>query len=211
MHDGILLTGDILRGKWKEFADLVGIPQDERLELSSGWLDKFKKRNGLKMHKRHGEAVSSSPIAIENEHKRIQEIIDRLMKQGYKLQDIFNMDETGLFYVMTPDRGLADCKHAGVKGNKIRVTYALTTNADGSEKHPTFIIGKAFKPRDFEVLYQDWIQRWDQKLKQKGQKIVLLQDNASGHIVPEGLECIEVINFKPNLTPHVQLMDMGII
>ncbi|EEB92288.1 hypothetical protein MPER_09228 [Moniliophthora perniciosa FA553] len=115
MHDRILLTGDILRGKWKEFADLVGIPQDERLELSDGWLDKFKKRsvnvfvgawkmlkglnrNGLKMHKRHGEAASSSPIAIENERKRIQEIIDRLTKQGYKLRDIFNMDETGLFY-----------------------------------------------------------------------------------------------------------------
>jgi cupin superfamily acireductone dioxygenase involved in methionine salvage len=32
---------------------------------------------------------------IEDERKRIQELI---AKYGYKLRDIFNMDETGLFY-----------------------------------------------------------------------------------------------------------------
>lgn len=43
-------------------------------------------------------------------------------------------------------------------------------------------------------------------------KILLLQDNFSGHIVPEDeLQCIRVENFKPNLTSHVQPMDAGII
>ena len=42
-------------------------------------------------------------------------------------------------------------------------------------------------------------------------KIVLLQDNFSGHIIPDGLQNIHVINFKPNLTAYVQPLDQGII
>jgi hypothetical protein len=38
-------------------------------------------------------------------------------------------------------------------------------------------------------------------------KILLLQDNLSGHIVPDGLQSIHV----KNLTAHVQPMDQGII
>jgi len=36
---------------------------------------------------------------MENERKRIQELIK---KYGHELRDIFNMDETDLFYVYVP-------------------------------------------------------------------------------------------------------------
>ena len=48
MNDKILLTGEVLRQKWNTFATLVGIPEDDRLKLSEGWLTRFKERNGLK-------------------------------------------------------------------------------------------------------------------------------------------------------------------
>jgi hypothetical protein len=48
MGDNILLTGEVLCQKWNRFSDLVGIPEDERLSLSNGWLARFKDRNGLK-------------------------------------------------------------------------------------------------------------------------------------------------------------------
>ena len=95
MADKLLLTGEVLRQKWKVFADLTGVPDDERLNLSEGWLSSFKTRNGLKDMKRHGEAVSVLPDTIENERLRIQELIK---KKGYKLRDIFNADETSFFY-----------------------------------------------------------------------------------------------------------------
>jgi hypothetical protein len=60
-------------------------------------------------------------------------------------------------------------------------------------------------------LYQDWIQQWDRELQAKGRKILLLQDNFSGHIVPDNLQNIRVENFEPNLTAHVQPNDQGII
>ncbi len=133
---------------------------------------------------------------------------------------------------MAPDRGLSDCKQSGVKGKKIRLTYAFTSNADGTEKLRPFIIGKAARPRAFEKktgaqlgfyyrnnakawmtaqLYQDWIQQWDRELEEKRRKILLLQDNFSGHIVPPNLQNIRVENFEPNLTAHVQPKDQGII
>lgn len=51
---------------------------------------------------------------------------------------------------MVPDRGLSTSKQPGVKINKTRITYGFTINADGSEKLPPFIIGKANKPRCFK-------------------------------------------------------------
>ena len=99
MNDKILLTGEVLRQKWNMFANLAGIPEDERLNLSDGWLTRFKDRNGLKEMKRYGEAASSSAGTVEKERKRIQEIIQ---KYGYELHNIFNMDETGLFYGYAP-------------------------------------------------------------------------------------------------------------
>ncbi len=60
-------------------------------------------------------------------------------------------------------------------------------------------------------LYQNWISAWDKELEAKGRKILLLQDNFSGHIVPKDLKSIEVKNLAPNLTAHIQPMDQGII
>lgn len=95
MGVGLLLTGEVLRQKWQAFASLVGVPEDERLTLSEGWLTRFKTRNGLKSFKRHGEGATADPQTIKQERKRLAELI---AKYGYRLRDIFNMDETGLFY-----------------------------------------------------------------------------------------------------------------
>lgn len=133
---------------------------------------------------------------------------------------------------MVPDRGLSDRKQSGVKSQKTRLTYVFTSNANGSEKLKPFVIGKAACPRAFNKktgaqlgfyyrnnakawmtahLYQEWIQQWDRELQAKGRKILLLQDNFSGHIVPDNLQNIRVENFEPNLTAHVQPNDQGII
>ena len=248
MNDKLLLTGQALRQKWSTFADLVGIPEGDKLKLSDGWLTRFKARNGLKDIKRHGEAGSSGAETVENERKRVQGLVK---KYGYELRDVFNMDETGLFYGyapdfmpvfaslltplthrMAPDRGLSDRKQSGVKGKKVRLTYAFTSNADGSEKLPPFVIGKSARPRAFNKktgeqlgfryrnnakawmtshLYQEWIQEWDRDLGVRGRKVLLFQDNFSGHIVPDNLQNISVENFEPNLTAHVQPKDQGII
>jgi Tc5 transposase DNA-binding domain len=99
MSNGILLTGEILHQKWNAFANFIGVPEDDKLKLSNGWLGQFKERNGLRQMKQHGEAASANAETIENERKQVQELI---RKYGYQLQDIFNMHETGHFYRYTP-------------------------------------------------------------------------------------------------------------
>ena len=99
MADNLLVTGEVLQQKWTKFADLVGVVKDEHLNLSEGWLAHFKTRNGLKQFKHHGEAASADLETVEGEQQRIQELIK---KYGYELCNIFNMDETGLFYGHVP-------------------------------------------------------------------------------------------------------------
>ncbi len=93
MSDGLLLMGEVLHQKWRSFADLAGIPEDERLSLSEGWLTSFKSQTGLKSFKCHGEAASAKMEDVEAEHERI-----RLICAEYELKNIYNMDKTGLFY-----------------------------------------------------------------------------------------------------------------
>jgi hypothetical protein len=95
MADKLLLMGKVLFQKWKLFADLVGVPDDEWLNLSKGWLSNFKAWNGLKEVKWHGEAASAPLKTVVMEQLCIQELIK---ERSYKPCNIFNADESALFY-----------------------------------------------------------------------------------------------------------------
>lgn len=74
MADGIHINGEALRHKWTQFADMDGVSNDERLNLSEGWLTAFKKHCGLKEFTRHGEAGSASAKDMEKEHTHVHEV-----------------------------------------------------------------------------------------------------------------------------------------
>ena len=57
------------------------------------WLAILKKRTNLKEVVLHGEAASAAADTVEAERKRMQQLL-----AGYPLEDIYNADETGLFY-----------------------------------------------------------------------------------------------------------------
>lgn len=92
-HLGIILTGLVIRVMWKKFADLFKVPEEDCLNLSEGWLTSFKSRTGLRSIKRHGEAGSALPETVNAERARVRAITDL-----YNPVNIYNMDETGLFY-----------------------------------------------------------------------------------------------------------------
>ena len=68
----------------------------------------------------------------------------------YSPECIYNMDETGLYYWMPPDKGLAASQQSGVKADKTRFTIGFTANADGSDRRRPFFIAKAWKPCCFK-------------------------------------------------------------
>ncbi|UYV74490.1 TIGD6 [Cordylochernes scorpioides] len=59
--------------------------------------------------------------------------------------NIYNADETGLFFQLIPDRTLAhkDENYHGVKRMKQRITALLCCNSTGTDKRRLLIIGKS--------------------------------------------------------------------
>ncbi|CAF0857627.1 unnamed protein product [Brachionus calyciflorus] len=67
----------------------------------------------------------------------------------YELKNIYNLDESALFYRLQPNRTLATRAAIGVKTSKKRVSIGVCANADGSDKRSLIIIGRYAKPRWF--------------------------------------------------------------
>ena len=71
--------------------------------------------------------------------------------QCYDASDVFNADETGLFWRLLPDKTHAvrgeTC--VGGKKSKERITLLVCANMDGTEKLPLLAIGKFKSPRCF--------------------------------------------------------------
>lgn len=70
-----------------------------------------------------------------------------LILEPYSAQDVYNQDETGLFWRQLPNRRLATGKKAGRKKERVRVTVSATCNASGTDKLGSILIGQAMKPR----------------------------------------------------------------
>ena len=60
------------------------------------------------------------------------------------------MDETALFYNLSPDTAIARQQIEGSKKDKTRITIAFTCNADGCDRLQPLFIGYAKKPRCFK-------------------------------------------------------------
>jgi hypothetical protein len=118
--------------------------QQQEPGWSNRWLDRFKKRHNIKEYKLHGEGASAD-IDSEDVTKQMDNL--RAECSTYALKDIFNMDETGLFWKLQPDRSLATCQTSGGRKSKDCITLALTVNADGSEKLEPWVIGRSKNPR----------------------------------------------------------------
>jgi hypothetical protein len=58
----------------------------------------------------------------------------------YNISDVFNMDETRLFYRLEPNCTLATKRLFGKKKQKERITVALIANVDGSMILPPLVI-----------------------------------------------------------------------
>ena len=99
-------------------------PDATDLKLSNGWLDSFKNRHGIKSWRRFGENGSIDPTIILNALPDLYEAT-----RNYSLDDIYNMDETGLFFRMKADHSLATKQLEGRKQDKERITLVLCCNA----------------------------------------------------------------------------------
>jgi len=70
-------------------------PDHSPFEFSNGWLEAFKVRHGIKKHRKFGESGSVDMTTVASALPGICQVLD-----AYEWRDIYNMDESGLFYRM---------------------------------------------------------------------------------------------------------------
>ncbi len=94
--------------------------------------------------------MSSDIAAVEPFQEELKKV---MADKGYSRDQIFNADETGLWWRMTPSCSLnasGIAKAANFKKSKERVTLMGCSNASGSFRLPLVFINKSKKPRCFK-------------------------------------------------------------
>lgn len=234
-NNGVLINTEVVRMKAQKLLEEANkhLPSEKQLQLkfSKGWVERFKKRFGLRFRRIHGEAKSADNEAIAKKMPCIH-----MLMMTFDARDIWNADEFGLFYRQPPSWTLSRKVVSGSKKEKTRITFLACCNADGTEKMPLMIIGSALNPRAFKKksgqelgfdyhankkawmnapLFFSWLQRLDQFIgRQEGRKILLLIDNCSAHGTADSLPPLRNVRVQflpPNTTSRVQPLDAGII
>ncbi|XP_043914003.1 jerky protein homolog-like [Protopterus annectens] len=198
-------------------------PKDKKIRrgyvfvASGGWLKNFKSRHGIRELEVPGESLSGDTPAAQ---KFKETFLALLGKEGYSPDDVYNADETGLYWKSLPHKSLASNRETAApdfKVSKERVTVMATANANGSHLLPPLMIGKAKNPRCFKnvtclplcyraqksawmncEIFLDWytnefisnVKKFRQKEKKTG-KVLLLLDNAPSRPGVEKLNAVD--------------------
>ena len=154
----------------------------------------------------------------------------------YSPNDIYNGDETALFYKSLPHRTYCfdGDKPAGSAKRKDRLTLLIITNMDGSDHRKLSVIGKSKTPCCLQKKYKmqvkdmavDWyasknawmtgeihhqiMSKLNNEMRLSNRHILYVCDNASSHQVRE-YSHIKFLMLLPNATSIMQPLDQGII
>ncbi|MFQ6637550.1 hypothetical protein Gotur_014273 [Gossypium turneri] len=85
---------------------------------------------------------------MENIEDALPQIRAKL--ENFDQKNIYNMDETDLFYRLQADHSLATKQLEGRKKDKERLTVVVCCKEDGSDKVPLWVIGKFANSRCFK-------------------------------------------------------------
>ena len=147
-------------------------------------MQRFESRHDIVLRKIAGEEGSVSEEKLHDwTFKQLPDLLEE-----FSPDDIFNADETGLFWKCLPDKSLSlkGERCIGGKRSKDRITVLVCANMSGSEKLPLLVTGRFAKPRCFKnartilvqyeankkawmvsKLLSSWLKKLDKKFKQK--------------------------------------------
>lgn len=221
----IPVSGSLVKAKAKEIAEQSGY---NSFTASDGWLQKWRKRHNVSFKCISGEAAD---VNQEDVNQFLEKLPSMLL--GYKPDDIYNADESGLFFRALPDKTLAfkSQKCTGGKLSKERLTLLFCVSMTG-QKEELLVIGKAKRPRAFKNIttadlpaiwksnkkawmtrdiMTEWLLQLDKKMGYQKRKIVLFLDNAGSHPHDLHLKNVKQIFLPPNTTSICQPLDQGVI
>ena len=220
----ISVSGEMLLLKAQEFSRSCGY--DDTHTLDANWVNRWKAREEIACKKLHGEAAYVDQFEVDDWQKyRLPELLKR-----FKAEEIFNTDETGLFYKCLPDRShvMKNKKCAGGKLSKERITVLVTASM-ADEKLSSLVIGKSANPRCFKnakklplpykhntkvwmisTIFEKWVKKQILQMRKRPRKIALVLDNCTAGPNVSGLTNIMLVFLPHNTTAKTQPMDAGI-
>nr|XP_050030132.1 tigger transposable element-derived protein 6-like [Dermacentor andersoni] len=217
-------SGPIILAKAKDLGFTLG---HEDFQQGNGWLQSFKDRHNITSKNIVGEAASVDQGSLQQWMAKHR---GRIL--AYSDKDIYNADETGLYFQLLPSNTLAAKadKCVGRKDGKNCVTVQICVNMDGSDKRDLLFIGKAKQPRGFAKvlsmpvtyvnnkkawmtrdIFGKWLADFDKEMVRKKRNVLMLLDNCSAHHVNAHLSAVEVLFLPPNTTAKLQPMDRGLL
>lgn len=147
------LDGNILKQKALKIFQHLKISngtidqQGKPFSASSGWFENFRKRYDLHNLKLGGERASADTEAAEKYPAEFAKIVE---EGGYTAEQVFNADETGLYWKKMPSRTYVAKELKSVPGHKVakeRVSLLLCSNASGNCLMKPLFINRSLNPR----------------------------------------------------------------
>ncbi|XP_056008513.1 tigger transposable element-derived protein 6-like [Ostrea edulis] len=223
----IPISSNILQEKAVDLASQMNIND---FNATSGWLSRWKQRNNIGFKKMHGEKKDADQEAVNH---WIDNILPNLL-ETYSPDNIFNADETGIYYRALPDGTLTFKTDAiaGSKKAKDRVTAMVCVNVSGSDKQRLLVIRKSRDPRCFRGkkslpvvyrssanawmtsdIFREWLKDFNKQMVRQNRKVLLLVDNCSAHPkdAADRLSNVKLEFLPANTTSVIQPCDQGII
>nr|XP_020827544.1 tigger transposable element-derived protein 1-like isoform X2 [Phascolarctos cinereus]XP_020827545.1 tigger transposable element-derived protein 1-like isoform X2 [Phascolarctos cinereus]XP_020827546.1 tigger transposable element-derived protein 1-like isoform X2 [Phascolarctos cinereus]XP_020827547.1 tigger transposable element-derived protein 1-like isoform X2 [Phascolarctos cinereus] len=119
----------------------------ETFGASRGWFTRFKARHSLPNLGTSSETVSTDTEAAAKYPEALRRVIE---EGGYTPQQVFNVDETGLFWKRLPDRTFISAEEktaSGFKAARDLLTLLLGGNAAGDFKLKPMLVYHSESPR----------------------------------------------------------------
>ncbi|XP_076064055.1 uncharacterized protein LOC143038567 isoform X2 [Oratosquilla oratoria] len=215
--DGLPISGPMLMEKAKGIGQAIGLD----FKPTTGWLGRWKDRNGITLKRFKDEKDGSPSISKIASHWRRYTLLKATKEVDPK--DVWVMDSTMLFYNALPE-SLTQPESVNLN-NSDMMSVILACNVAGTERRPAIVVSQvqalsnivlplSFHHHPEGEISLEFIslvlKDWDKELRHKKRRIVLLLPKTSYY--PENLHLFNIhLNFfPPNTEPVLQPFGFGI-
>ncbi|XP_066970877.1 tigger transposable element-derived protein 1-like [Macrobrachium rosenbergii] len=156
----------------------------EPFVASRGWFKRFKSRANLHNLKLHGEAASADQEAADIFSSYLAEII---RDGGYTADQVFNVDETGLFWKRMPGHTYVSKEEKRAPGHKVikeRLTLLLGSNASGDFKIRPLSVYLAENPRPLKGIFKPQLPGIWKASKKARVTVAIFEEWFNDHFLP---------------------------
>lgn len=230
----IPISGDLIKQKALHMYEKFGATEPstskkKEFHASNGWLNRFITRYSLKNVKFKRESASADAEAAALFPAELAKLIE---EGDYSADQVFNADETSLFWKRMPNTTyITKGSATGFKTAKQRVTLMFCSNASGDKLMKPLMIHNTLHPRALrntnidklpvywrangkawmtKDIFKDWVENClvpdaQEYLAAKGLpfKMLFILDNASSHMEIEHPN-IKFVFLPPNTTSLIQ-------